>query len=251
MAIISFISVALLGLSLGAVTGTPTPDTRSTAACVKRYGGHFTSSGYIPLDGDDYVFPPYYFNSKGEIAYDKANPSGHPPIYADFQASEIRASTCTPNYAQEPNPGPKTDGIVYGRFYVPSLNKCLAVTNSNGKPPYFLGTAPCPSAKDMATEKSIPFNFVSDETGGEVDMRWVGGTVPRKGIYQGGSSASQYCHGQYYVNATNPADGYNVPYLGEPNTDASDNYRVHLYCPFTNTSQSKGTGRNSFLVPPA
>ncbi|KAG8709314.1 hypothetical protein FRC09_000740 [Ceratobasidium sp. 395] len=235
------LSVVLLGLS--AVSGTPTPNTRSDATCTRRYGGKFTTSGYVPKGGDDYIFPPYYFNSKGEIAYDPKNPSGHPDIIADFQ-------TCTPNYAQEPNPDPNDDGIVYGRFYIPSLDKCLAVTNPSGKPPYFLGTAPCPSAADMSTKKSIPFNFVSDETGGEVDMRWVGGTIPGKKQYQGPSPPANYCGGQYYVKAKKaPGNHGGYSTLGEPETSSSDDYRVHLYCPFTDNS-GKGTGRNSFLVPP-
>ncbi|QRV82147.1 hypothetical protein RhiJN_10162 [Ceratobasidium sp. AG-Ba] len=234
-------SLPLVLLALGLVRGAPSPDTQGKASCIRRYGGLFTTSGFVPKGEQDLVFPPYYFNSKGEIAYDKKNPSGHPPIYADFQ-------TCTPNYAQESNPDPDTDGVVYGRFYVPSLNKCLAVTNPSGNPPYFLGTAPCPSAKDMSSKKSIPFNFVSDETGGEVDIRWLGGTILKKGIYQGPNPPAKYCHGQYYVNATNPEYGYDYPYLGEPNTVASDNYRVHLYCPYG--PDGKGTGHNSFLVPP-
>ncbi|KAG8714083.1 hypothetical protein FRC09_018014 [Ceratobasidium sp. 395] len=239
MAVVALLSTMLLSLS--PVYGTPSPYTQNKATCIRRYGGRFTTSGFVPKGGQDLIFPPYYFNSKGEVAYDKKNPSGHPPIYADFQ-------TCSPNYAQEPNPGPNTDGVVYGRFYVPSLKKCLAVTNASGKPPYFLGTAPCPSAKDMSTKKSIPFNFVSDETGGEVDIRWLGGTIPKKKVYQGPNPPAKWCYGQYYVNATNPEYGYNYPYLGEPNTQALDNSRIHLYC--YHTGVNTGTGFTSFLVPP-
>ncbi|KAG9126117.1 hypothetical protein FRC07_004797 [Ceratobasidium sp. 392] len=230
MSVFALLSVALLGFSL----------VHGKAACTKRYGGTFTTNGFVPKGGQDPIFLPYYWNSKGEIAYDKKNPSGHPAICANFE-------TCTPNYAQQPNPDPDTDGVVYGRFRV-SKTECLAVTNAGGNPPYFLSKAPCPSPADMTTGKSIPFNFVSDETGGEVDIRWLGGTILSKKVYQGPNPPAKYCYGQYYVNATNPEYGHNVPYLGEPDTDKSDNYRIHLLCTFR--PNAKGTAFNSFLVPP-
>ncbi|KAG8753426.1 hypothetical protein FRC12_011550 [Ceratobasidium sp. 428] len=241
MTVVTLICVALLGL--GSVNGAPAPDAQNKAKCIRRYGGLFTTSGFEPKNGTDLVFPPYYFNSKGEIAYDQKNPSGHPPIYADFQ-------TCTPNYAKEPNPGPSTEGIAYGRFYVPSLKKCLAVTNPSGNPPYFLATAPCPSAADMATKKSIPFNFLTDEREDTFESRWIGGTIPSKKIYQGPDPPAKYCEGQYYVDATSPQGNNNEPYLGEPRTGASDDYRVHLLCPYSNAAHTEGTPHNAFLVPP-
>ncbi|KAG8739080.1 hypothetical protein FRC10_006157 [Ceratobasidium sp. 414] len=230
MAVTAVLFSAML-LSLGYV------DATSKAACTKRYSGEFITNQFEDSKGN-LVFKPYYFNSHGEVAYDAGNPEKHDKIIAEFQ-------TCTPNYAQEPNK--KDDEVVYGRFYVPKLNKCLAVTNPSGNPPYYLSTKPCPSAQDMATKNSIPFNFVSDETGGEVDMRWLGGTIPSKKIYQGPNPPAKYCYGQYYVNATNLQSGYNFPYLGQPNAGSVDDYRIHLYCGFR--GNGKGTGFNSFLVP--
>ncbi|KAG9102906.1 hypothetical protein FRC06_000825 [Ceratobasidium sp. 370] len=209
----------------------------SKAACTKRYSGEFTTNQFENSKGD-LVFEPYYFNSHNEVAYDSKKPEKHDRIIAEFQ-------TCTPNYAQEPNKN--DDEVVYGRFYIPKLNRCLAVTNPSSHPPYYLSTKPCPSAQDMATKDSIPFNFVSDESGGEVDMRWLGGTIPSKKIYQGPNPPAKYCYGQYFVNATNLQSGYNFPYLGQPNTNGGDDYRIHLYC--GNRANGKGTGFNSFLVP--
>ncbi|KAG8784476.1 hypothetical protein FRC12_018646 [Ceratobasidium sp. 428] len=225
--ITTLLSIVLLSLSYA--------NAAQKAACTKRYSGVFTTNQFENSKGD-LVFEPYYFNSRGEIAYDPKKK--HDRIIAEFQ-------TCTPNYAQEPNKD--DDQIIYGRFYVPKLKKCLAVTNPSANPPYYLSTKPCPSAKDMATKKSMPFNFASDESGGEVDMRWLGGTIPSKKVYQGPSSYAKYCHGQYFVNATNLQDGYNHPYLGQPNSNSKDDYRIHLYCPFR--ANGKGTGYNSFLVP--
>ncbi|KAG8716859.1 hypothetical protein FRC08_008651 [Ceratobasidium sp. 394] len=230
MAVMTVLLSVML-LSLGHVHATP------KAACTKRYSGEFTTNQFQDTKGD-LVFKPYYFNSHNQVAYDAKNPEKHDKIIAEFQ-------TCTPNYAQELNKN--DDDVVYGRFYIPKLKKCLAVTDPSSNPPYYLGVSPCPSAQDMTTKASIPFNFVSDETGGEVDMRWLGGTIPSKKIYQGPNPPAKYCYGQYYVNSTNLQYGYNFPYLGQPNTRSADDYRIRLYCGFR--PEGKGTGFNSFLVP--
>lgn len=95
----------------------------------------------------------------------------------------------------------------------------------------------------MTTKASIPFNFVSDESGGEFDMRWSGGTIPSKSIYQGPNPPAQYCVGQYFVNATN-----NIISTGEPATSGSsaEKRRVHLFCP--NQDGQGSTSYNSFTV---
>ncbi|KAG9119222.1 hypothetical protein FRC07_005839 [Ceratobasidium sp. 392] len=220
----SLISVALL--ALGVVHGAPTPSINSSGTCTTKYSGQLKTNQFADSNGN-LVFKPYYFNDAGEVAFD---PSGaqHPPITAQFQ-------TCSPNYAQEPNNN--DDDELYGRFYIPDLQKCLAVTDASGSSPYFLGTQECPS--DVTGQDSVPFNFVADGSGGDVDIRWLGSTIPSKNQYQGGASA---CQGQFFVNATNLQHGYNFDGLGQPNTDQADGYRVHLYC-------NQGTGFNSFTVP--
>ncbi|KAG8737352.1 hypothetical protein FRC10_008290 [Ceratobasidium sp. 414] len=221
------LSVALLGL--GAVCAAPAPGNNSTG-CIAKYSGQLKTNQFENSSGN-LVFEPYYFNDAGEVAYD---PTGtqHPPINAEFQ-------TCSPNYAQEANDGDE----LYGRFYIPDVKKCLAVTNPSGSPPYFLSAKPCPS--DTAGKDSIPFNFIADGSGGDVDIRWLGGTIPSKSVYQGGASA---CGGQFFVNSTNLQHGYDFDGLGQPNTEKADGYRVHLYCNHPEGKQG-GTGFNSFTVP--
>ncbi|KAG9084130.1 hypothetical protein FRC07_013707 [Ceratobasidium sp. 392] len=235
IAAIALLYVGLLGVS--SAQGVPAPEAKPKPACVKRYYGTFITSEFENSKNET-VFMPYYFNKGGYIAYDAKNPTGHPKIKAEFQ-------TCTPNYSGGSN---KKDGyLFYGRFYIPKLNKCIAVTNPSSKPPYFLSTAPCPSAADMATKKSIPFNFISNEDAGIVDMRWIGGTIKSKKIYQGPDPPARFCGGEYFANATNLQYGYNTLGLGQPNTDKLDDYRVHLYCP--DRGNGKGTGYQLFLVP--
>ena len=100
----------------------------------------------------------------------------------------------------------------------------------------------------MTTKDSIPFNFVSDESGGEFDIRWSGGTIPSKSIYQGPNASAKYCYGQYFVNSTNIEHGHDFNGLGEPVTSDTSNElnRVHLYC--HNKKGGKGSGFNSFTV---
>ncbi|QRV82167.1 hypothetical protein RhiJN_10182 [Ceratobasidium sp. AG-Ba] len=234
MTVAALLSVVLL--NLGSTHAAPTPNTssNSSATCKTVYGGNnggtLTTNQFADANGN-LVFKPYYFNKNGEVAFDSTTSDSHSEIKAVFQ-------TCTPNYAQESNG--EDDDELYGRFFIPSLNKCLAVTNPSGPAPYFLGTADCPSADDMTQRASIPFNFVADGSGGEVDMRWLGGSIPSGDIYQAGSSG---CYGQLFVNATNLQHGYGFDGLGQPNTNPSEDNRVHLYC------GDQKTGFNSFVIP--
>ena len=101
----------------------------------------------------------------------------------------------------------------------------------------------------MSTQDSIPFNFVSDESGGDFDIRWSGGTIPSKSVFQGPNPPAQFCSGQYFVNSTNLQNGHDFNGLGEPVTsDAGDELnRVHLYC--NNKQDGQGsTSFNSFTV---
>jgi hypothetical protein len=101
----------------------------------------------------------------------------------------------------------------------------------------------------MTKKASIPFNFVSDISGGEFDIRWSGGTIPSKSIYQGPNPPAKYCFGQYFVNSTNLQLGHDFNGLGEPVTsaDSAELYRVHLYC--HEKKDGKGsTSFNSFTV---
>ncbi|KAG8752577.1 hypothetical protein FRC12_011883 [Ceratobasidium sp. 428] len=229
MTVATLFSIALLGL--GVVRGAPTPSTNSSAVCTTKYSGEFDTNQYEDPSGN-LVFKRYYFNNMGEVAFNPSDAS-QPTIIAAFQV-------CTNNYAQVSN-GVNGDQE-YGRFYIDSLKKCLAVTNPSGSPPYFLSTQPCPNDADMTGEASIPFNFVADGSGGDVDMRWIGGTIPSKNQFQGGASA---CQGQFFVNSTNLQGQGDA--LGQPNTEQSDDYRVHLYC--NRPQGGQATGYNSFTVP--
>ncbi|KAG9118450.1 hypothetical protein FRC07_007033 [Ceratobasidium sp. 392] len=227
-----FLSIILLGF--GSIHAAAAP----AAQCTTIRSGPLYTNQFADKSGNVVYGKPYYFNPENEIAYDPSGKS-HPKIQAQFQ-------NCTPNYAQEKN---LDEGqLIYGRFYIPSKNACLAVTNPSGNPPYYVGYKTCPSPADMATTKSIPFNFVWDGTGGEIDMRWSGATVPSKKSYQGPNPPAEYCVGQYFVNATNLQYGYNHPYLGQPNTASGDDYRIHLYCMYKD-DKGNGTGYNSFTLP--
>ncbi|KAG9098039.1 hypothetical protein FS749_004873 [Ceratobasidium sp. UAMH 11750] len=235
MVISALLCVVFLGLS--SANAAPSPDA-SKAKCTTIRSGPLSTNEFADASKNT-VIKPYFFNGHGEVAY--SSNSQNPQINAEFQ-------TCTPNYAQEPNVS--QDDVLYGRFLLSGTNNCLAVTNPSGNPPYYVGSKPCPTAQEMTTKKSIPFNFVWDGTGGEIDMRWSGGTIPSKKIYQGPNPPAQYCSGQYFVNATNLEAGYNFPYLGEPNTRAggSEYHRVHLYCMYRGPN-GEGTGYNSFTLP--
>ncbi|KAG9077837.1 hypothetical protein FRC06_008680 [Ceratobasidium sp. 370] len=188
------------------------------------------------------VFRPYAFNYRGELSYYHA--TKHDLINAELQ-------TCTPNYAGEPNGA--NDNQRFGRVYFPSSKTCLAVTNPTGNPPYYVASKPCLNSTngEMKTDRSIPFNFIADASGGNVDFRWLGGTIPSKGVCQGPNPPAQYCFGQYFVNSTNLQHGFNFDGPGEPNTSGStaEAYRTHLYC-----NEKKGgngsTGFNSFVLLP-
>ncbi|QRW10914.1 hypothetical protein RhiLY_09913 [Ceratobasidium sp. AG-Ba] len=216
-------------------------EAKAKATCVKRYSGTLITNEFQNAKGET-VFLPFYLNKAGFIAYNAKNPTGYPKIKAEFQ-------TCTPNYSGGTNKDDGNNVMFYGRIYIPKLNKCIAGTNLEKGPPYYVTTAACPSAADMATKQSIPYNFYSYEDAGIVDMHWIGGTIRSKKIYQGPDPPARYCGGEYFINATNLQYGYNVPYAGQPNTDKSDNYRVHLYCNRKNADPSKGTGTQTFLVP--
>ncbi|KAG8781581.1 hypothetical protein FRC12_021736 [Ceratobasidium sp. 428] len=232
-AILGFITASILGYSWAA----PAPAAPKAQCTTIRSGPLYTNQFTDATKNS--VLKPYFFNSRNEVAYDPSGKS-HPLINAQFQ-------NCTPNYAQEKN---LDEGqVLYGRFYIPSKNACLAVTNPSGSPPYYVGYQPCPSPADMSTKKSIPFNFVWDGTGGEIDMRWSGATILSKKFYQGPDPPASYCGGQYFVNATNLESGYNYPYLGQPNTEKQEDYRIHLYCMYRSVDQTKGTGYNSFTLP--
>ncbi|KAG8766773.1 hypothetical protein FRC12_006666 [Ceratobasidium sp. 428] len=232
MTVATLFSIVLLGL--GVVRGAPTPSTNSSGVCTTKYTGKLATNPFGDSSGGNVMSKLYYFNKEGEVAFDPSGTS-YPPIIATFQV-------CTSNYAGVP--GGVDGDQEYGRFYIDSLKKCLAVTNPSGSPPYFLGTQPCPSDADMASEASIPSNFVADGSGGEVDMRWIGDTIPSKNQFQNGASA---CQGELFVDSTNLQHGYNYDGLGQPNTNQSDDYRVHLYC---NRQQGgQATGYNSFTVP--
>ncbi|KAG8678350.1 hypothetical protein FRC09_019913, partial [Ceratobasidium sp. 395] len=75
----------------------------------------------------------------------------------------------------------------------------------------------------MTTAKSIPFNFMA-ATEDDVDMRWVGNTIPSKNEFQSG--CSRYA-GQLFVNATRLGYGWNSDGNGQPNTVAGgkEDYR--------------------------
>ncbi|KAG8737278.1 hypothetical protein FRC10_008383 [Ceratobasidium sp. 414] len=223
-------------LGLGSAEAAPTPDA-SKAKCTTIRSGPLSTNQFGDASGNPAI-KPYYFNAHGEAAYNSN--SQNTQINAEFQ-------TCTPNYAQEPNGS--DDEVLYGRFLLSGTGNCLAVTNPSDNPPYYVSSKPCPTAQQMTTKASIPYNFVWDGTGGEIDMRWLGGTIPSKQIYQGPNPPAKYCFGQYFVNATNLQYGYDYPYLGEPNTIAggTEDYRIHLYC--GNQANGEGTGYNSFTLP--
>ncbi|KAG8737357.1 hypothetical protein FRC10_008295 [Ceratobasidium sp. 414] len=223
--LVALLSVVLLSLSS---TNATTPQ------CTTIRSGPLSTNDFADASGN-IVIKPYYFNSRGQVAY---NPrSKFPIINAQFQ-------NCTPNYAREGNLDEGQE--LYGRFYIPSKKACLAVTNPSGNPPYYVGYKSCPTPADMATKKSIPFNFVWDGTGGEIDIRWSGATIPSKRIWQGPNPPAKYCRGQYFVNATDLKSGHNVFGLGQPDTSSKDEFRVHLYCPETGHG---GTAYNSFTLP--
>ncbi|KAG8739072.1 hypothetical protein FRC10_006149 [Ceratobasidium sp. 414] len=195
------------------------------------------------LNASRIVFRPYAFNYRGELSYYCT--TKHGLVNAEFQ-------TCTPNYAGEPNGA--NDDQPYGRVYIPSGKTCLAVANPTGNPPYYVTSKPYLNSAngEMKTDKSIPFNFVADASGGDVDFRWLGGTIPSKKIYQGPDPPAQYCFGQYFVNSTNLQHGFNFNGLGEPNTSGStaEAYRIHLYCNEKQGGEGS-TGFNNFALVPA
>ncbi|KAG8681928.1 hypothetical protein FRC09_017141 [Ceratobasidium sp. 395] len=232
--ITTLLSAALLGLG--------SAQAASGSQCTTKFSGILSTNQFEDSSGKN-VFRPYALNYRGEVSYYRT--TKHDLINAEFQ-------TCTPNYAGEPNGA--DDDQLYGRIYIPSSKTCLAVTNPSGNPPYYLASKSCISSAsgEMKTTKSIPFNFVADGSGGDVDIRWLGGTIPSKKIYQGPSPPAQYCFGQYFVNSTNLQHGFNFDGLGEPNTSGStaEAYRIHLYC--GNKKGGKGsTGFNSFTLLPA
>ncbi|KAG9077910.1 hypothetical protein FRC06_008634, partial [Ceratobasidium sp. 370] len=205
---------------------------------------------------------PYAFNYRGELSYYHATehdlinaefhvnyPSTPSKAILDTKKTSLHPQACTPNYAGEPNGA--NDDQRFGRVYFPSSKTCLAVTNPTGNPPYYVASKPCLDSADgeMKTGRSIPFNFIVDASGGNVDFRWLGGTIPFKGVYQGPDPPAQYCFGQYFVNSANLQHGFNFDGLGEPNTFGStaEAYR--------NCNEKKGgngsTGFNSFVHLPA
>ncbi|KAF8598293.1 hypothetical protein BDV93DRAFT_561450 [Ceratobasidium sp. AG-I] len=164
----------------------------------------------------------YAFNSRNEVAYYKTGT--RPKIMVQFQ-------TCTPNYAQVPI---QPDGFsrYFGRFYLPSSGQCLAVSNPSGALPYYLVSKPCPALKDMASQNSIPFNFVGYQND-EINYQWYGATIPSKKKYQGPKPGATNCQGSYNVNATDAVNGHKYPGFGEPSTSGSSTElnRVRFYCP--------------------
>ncbi|KAG9122040.1 hypothetical protein FRC07_001736 [Ceratobasidium sp. 392] len=156
----------------------------------------------------------YAFNSRNEVAYFKTGTK--PPIAVEFQVP-----------AQ-----PDNFGRYYGRFYITKTKQCLAVSNPKGAPPYYVASKPCPAPNDIATDASIPFNFIGYQND-EINYQWYGATIPSKQKYQGPEPGATNCQGSYAVNATDVIKGHKQPGRGEPSTSSSKDEmnRIHLYCP--------------------
>ncbi|QRV82166.1 hypothetical protein RhiJN_10181 [Ceratobasidium sp. AG-Ba] len=232
MPVTTLLSIVFLALGSAEVALSAKAKCVNTFPSQSAIGGLLTTDPYGRNATDENpTAHPYYFNKAGFLAFDPTGAS-HAPIRAFFQ-------TCTPNWAQNPNDEAEQPQL-FGRFYIPSMKKCLAVTNPSGNAPYYVSTANCPTPEEMTTKASIPFNFMA-ATDDSVDMRWVGNTIPSKNIWQSG--CSKY-NGQIFVNATVLGSGWNTDSVGQPNTipGGTEDYRVHLYCPH-------GTATNDFVVP--
>ncbi|QRV82139.1 hypothetical protein RhiJN_10154 [Ceratobasidium sp. AG-Ba] len=224
MAVLSHL-LAAAALALGTVQAQQNP----TCGARYIYEGYLSTGFFLDKSGNQ-VAKAYSFNSKKQLLYDKS--AKHPHIRAQFKV-------CTPNYQGAPNG--EYDQLLYGRIDLPDTKDCLAVTNPGGGAPYYLARATCPNSSkgEQYTTKGIPFNFIMNQTAGG-DIRWIGGSIPSKGVYQGPNPPASYCQGEYFVNATNLQHGYNYDGYGEPNTSASDGYRVRLYC--NKKKDGSGTG---------
>ncbi|KAG9085980.1 hypothetical protein FRC07_013236 [Ceratobasidium sp. 392] len=194
----------------------------ATTTCKKYEAGTLITGPFYDINGNDVGYKPYAFNERMEVAYYKSSINPHKNITVEFQL-------CQPNYAQWTKPA----DYVYGRFYVPSINKCLAVTNPSGAPPYYVAAKPCIPEKDMSTKASIPFNFFAPVSEQWNNYFWTGGSIPSKNVWQGPEPLASECKGRFAVNATDVKDGWNNQGgWGEPNPSASSTElnRVHVYC---------------------
>ncbi|KAG8752101.1 hypothetical protein FRC12_012120 [Ceratobasidium sp. 428] len=202
---------------------------RAETTCTKYESGVLITGPFYDKTGTKQVgLKPYAFNSRQELAYYKSG--NHPNITVEFQ-------WCDPAYSET---GTRFLNA-YGRFYIPALDKCLAVTNPSGAPPYIVAAKPCIPAKDMNTTASIPFNFYTPVSEGGDDWNnyfWTGASKPEKHIYQGVGSDAERCYGSYFVNATNLQHGHNYGDDGEPSVSSSSQElnRIHLYCPKHNSA---------------